>query len=504
MDVYVRHFTLEFGGGSLQGFSIGACCAAASRARWISPAESGKASLWSTGFGRASAEKSRFGPSDDGGAKTTMNSRLLRRFRLALLAAMPIASFSQAVPVTRVVVVDSSGAPGTAPADQSRPEAAILSTVDRNEAAAVESCQNYVDAQLAYFRSSHRADGYLAFAEKIRSSPGAHDGLYWDPDVAGDESPVGPKFAAAAAAELNPGEASPHFGYYVKILLAQGPEAVGGARDYRVDGRLISGFALIAWPAEYGVTGFRSFQINQLGEVYAKDLGSGTARNCDADDRLRSGSNLEESRLGHGLRESAPWIAAVFVLIRHVAALAAVSRAGPLAEHCYAGKARVEVQPGADFARYKTYRWLPPKVLTSSGVVENHPVLGPLIKDAINRQLAEKGLREVAEGGDLEVSALALRESIPQLEAVVFGGPNMMYGTPIATMGRYNHEGTLIVNLIDTRTKKSAWVGYGEGDHRSRRRDRPEEAPRRRGEAVQEISVAEKQVGAVARLTVRS
>lgn len=132
---------------------------------------------------------------------------------------------------------------------------------------------------------------------------------------------------------------------------------------------------------------------------------------------------------------------------------------GPLVEHCYAGKARVELGPGADFASYKTYQWLPPKVLTSSGVVENHPVLGPLMKDAINRQLAEKGLREVTEGGDLQVSALALRESIPQLEAVVFGGPAMMYDTPIATMGRYNHEGTLIVNLIDTRTKKSAWVG---------------------------------------------
>ena len=144
---------------------------------------------------------------------------------------------------------------------------------------------------------------------------------------------------------------------------------------------------------------------------------------------------------------------------QHVAALLLLLAAGPLAESCYAGKVRVEVQPGADFARYKTYRWLPPKVLTSSGVVENHPVLAPLIKDAINRQLAEKGLTEVAEGGDLEVSALALRESIPQLEAVVFGGPDMMYGTPIATMGRYNHEGTLVVNLIDTRTKKSAWVG---------------------------------------------
>jgi hypothetical protein len=104
------------------------------------------------------------------------------------------------------------------------------------------------------------------------------DGLYWDADVAGEESPVGPKFAAAAAAELQPGEARPIFGYYVKIMLAQGSEALGGARDYRLDGRLITGFALIAWPAEYGVTGLRSFQVNQLGEIYSKDLGPDTHR----------------------------------------------------------------------------------------------------------------------------------------------------------------------------------------------------------------------------------
>ena len=148
-----------------------------------------------------------------------------------------------------------------------------------------------------------------------------------------------------------------------------------------------------------------------------------------------------------------------FMMERRTFAVLLAIAVGPLVERSYAGKVRVEVQPGADFASYKTYEWLPPKVLTSSGVVENHPVLGPAMKDAINRQLAEKGLREVAQGGDLQVSALALRESIPQLEAVVFGGPSMMYATPIATMGRYNHEGTLVVNLIDTRTKKSAWVG---------------------------------------------
>ncbi len=132
---------------------------------------------------------------------------------------------------------------------------------------------------------------------------------------------------------------------------------------------------------------------------------------------------------------------------------------GSLVRPVLAGKLRAEIGPGADFARYKTYEWLPTRVLTGSGVVENDPVLTPLIKEAINRQLTQRGLVEVAQGGDLQVSAGALTASIPQLEAVVFAGPAMTYGTPIANMGRYNKEGTLIVNLIDTRTKKYAWIG---------------------------------------------
>ena len=320
---------------------------------------------------------------------------------------------------------------------------------------------------------------------------------------AGEESPVGPKFAAAAAAELQPGEARPMFGYYFKIMLAQGPEAVGGARDYRVDGRLITGFALIAWPAEYGVTGLRSFQVNQLGEIYTKDLGPETASHSDEADRLRSGSNLDESRRGHELKESAAMERCRFLANKKVVALLLSFALGPLVEHCYAGKARVELGPGADFASYKTYQWLPPKVLTSSGVVENHPVLGPLMKDAINRQLAEKGLREVTEGGDLQVSALALRESIPQLEAVVFGGPDddVRHADrddgPIQPRGHPHRQS-------DRHQDQKVGVGRdGERDHRPRRRNRPEETPRRRGQAVREIPVAEKEVG-VPPVTVRS
>jgi hypothetical protein len=148
-----------------------------------------------------------------------------------------------------------------------------------NESAVIEICHRYVEAQLMYFRSDHDADGFLAFAGKIRSTPGMRDGLYWLLEDGQDESPMGPNFAAAAATEdQSPGYPRPLFGYYFKVLVSQGPEAIGGARDYRVDGRLLTGFALVAWPAAYGVTGAHSFLVNHMGDVYAKDLGSETGR----------------------------------------------------------------------------------------------------------------------------------------------------------------------------------------------------------------------------------
>jgi len=127
---------------------------------------------------------------------------------------------------------------------------------------------------------------------------------------------------------------------------------------------------------------------------------------------------------------------------------------------CFAGKVKSFPGPGADFNSYKTYHWLPPKVLTSTGVVENDPAISPVVKAAVNRELTARGLKEVAEGGDLEVVTCALHSYIPQLEAFIFPvGVPYDYPSPIATMGRYNREGTLVINLIDTRTKKSAWAG---------------------------------------------
>jgi len=127
---------------------------------------------------------------------------------------------------------------------------------------------------------------------------------------------------------------------------------------------------------------------------------------------------------------------------------------------CWAEKVQTYIGQDVNFSQYKTYQWLAPRVLAKSGIVEDDPEISPVIKDAVNRELAARGFREVPEGGDLQVATTALAESIPQMEAILFpGGMAYDYATPLGTIGRYNRQGTLVINLIDSRTKKSAWAG---------------------------------------------
>jgi hypothetical protein len=147
----------------------------------------------------------------------------------------------------------------------------------RNENAIVSIMQRFREAQFLFAGSSGKGAG--AFASKIRSAPGKRDGLFWSGEGEEDESPLGPGFAAAAYVERQQGEqARPMFGYYLKVLTAQGADADGGELNYVTDEGLRKGFALIAWPAEYGVGGSRSFLVNHLGHIYQKDLGPDTAR----------------------------------------------------------------------------------------------------------------------------------------------------------------------------------------------------------------------------------
>jgi Protein of unknown function (DUF2950) len=154
---------------------------------------------------------------------------------------------------------------------------AATARIADNEAAVIDACHAYVEAQLKYFDTDQDADGVREFAVRIRSTPGKHDGLYWQIAIGEDESPVGPNIALAAVGEQEPrAEPRSFSGYFFRTLPAQGRAAIGGARDYRANGHIVSGFALVAWPAQYGISGVQTFVINHSGDAYARDLGPNT------------------------------------------------------------------------------------------------------------------------------------------------------------------------------------------------------------------------------------
>jgi hypothetical protein len=150
--------------------------------------------------------------------------------------------------------------------------------VGRNELAAIQVCQAYGDAQREYYEMNPEGDALHHYAQSIASTPGKRDGLYWEAAEGEPESPLGPGLARARA-EGYTGELKgrPYHGYRYKVLTAQGPDAPGGAYDYVVPGKkMIGGFALVAYPAEYGNSGVMTFLINHDGVVYEKDLGPQT------------------------------------------------------------------------------------------------------------------------------------------------------------------------------------------------------------------------------------
>lgn len=133
---------------------------------------------------------------------------------------------------------------------------------------------------------------------------------------------------------------------------------------------------------------------------------------------------------------------------------------GILLSPCHAGKVEIFVGKDGDLTHYKTYHWLPTRVLAKTGIVEDDPEISPLIREAVDRELSARGFKEVAQGGDLQVATTVLAESIPQVEALIFPAYTPQdFVTPIQTVGRYNRQGTLVVNLIDSRTNKTAWAG---------------------------------------------
>ena len=141
--------------------------------------------------------------------------------------------------------------------------------IGADELDAIEICNGYVEAQMKYASEDRDKDGMLEYASHLMSTPGRHDGLYWE--GAGD--PLVPEgFAHAAWDGIRKGQAKPYHGYYFRVLDGQGADAQGGAHNYSVKDKLIGGFGLVAWPAEYGATGIHTFIVNQQGMVYQKDI----------------------------------------------------------------------------------------------------------------------------------------------------------------------------------------------------------------------------------------
>lgn len=156
--------------------------------------------------------------------------------------------------------------------------------IGRNELATLEVIRAYVQAQREYASRDRSGEGVLEYAQRLVSSPGKKDGLYWPPELDGELSPLGPLIAQAqdqgyavktSQAVMPP---VPFQGYCFRILSRQGTHAAGGKYAYVINGHMIAGFALVAWPASYGETGIMTFIVNQQGRVYQKDLGPRTSQ----------------------------------------------------------------------------------------------------------------------------------------------------------------------------------------------------------------------------------
>jgi hypothetical protein len=149
--------------------------------------------------------------------------------------------------------------------------------IGRNELYTIQVCQAYVEAQREYASADRQQDGIIQYAQKIVSDPNERNGLYWPVTPGEVQSPFGPLAAQAAAEGYKRGEKpTPFHGYYYRVLKGQGEKAPGGAYNYVIHGHMVAGFALVAWPADYGVSGVMTFVVNRNGIVYQKDLGPRT------------------------------------------------------------------------------------------------------------------------------------------------------------------------------------------------------------------------------------
>jgi hypothetical protein len=156
--------------------------------------------------------------------------------------------------------------------------------IGANERNAISVLEAYLEAQKEYASRDRNGDGVLQYAQQLGSTRGKHDGLYWDADESkGEEaSPFGPLVAESAAYLKGHKAGDPYRGYHFRILARQGKSAPGGAYNYVINGRMIAGFAMVAYPDAYGESGVMTFIISQSGKIYQRDLGPATPKRAAA------------------------------------------------------------------------------------------------------------------------------------------------------------------------------------------------------------------------------
>jgi hypothetical protein len=155
--------------------------------------------------------------------------------------------------------------------------------IGRNELDTISVCRAYAEAQRDYAGEDHTGAGVLEYAQRLRSTSGQHDGLYWRAEPGEEISPLGPFLAQSHdegythESKIMTEAQAPYQGYFFKILTRQSRNAPGGKYNYVINGHMIGGFALVAWPAEWGNSGVMTFIINQQGKVLEKNLGPKTS-----------------------------------------------------------------------------------------------------------------------------------------------------------------------------------------------------------------------------------
>jgi Protein of unknown function (DUF2950) len=175
----------------------------------------------------------------------------------------------------------------------------LFRRVGRNELAAIQVCLAYVDAQREYYARDHTGSGILEFAQRLASTKGKQDGLFWETRPGERPSPLGPLVAQARAEGYRRPEGggpAAYHGYFYRPLFAQGPAAPGGAYDFVVKGHMIGGFALVAFPARYAVSGIMTFIVSHDGVVYQKDLGPKTTQIAEAMKRYNPDSTWRKTQ----------------------------------------------------------------------------------------------------------------------------------------------------------------------------------------------------------------